>query len=296
MKNNVSKRKGIVLAGGHGTRLNPITVCLSKQLLPVYDKPMVYYAVSYLMHAGINSIMIISTPRHIHLYQTLLSDGSKWGVEFTYATQDQPKGIADAFRIGKKFIGTSPVALALGDNIFFGGNFLDTLNTASSRSAGATILLKEVNNPNQYGVAKYACDGHLEKIIEKPTSFISQDAVTGLYFFDNSVCDRAAELKLSARGELEITDINQLYIDSGELNAEKLDKQCFWFDSGSPSGLLDASSNVHEFQTKNRTIVGSPELVAYQKGWITRQDLVTYCENLFASEYSEKLQKIVKSL
>lgn len=287
--------KGIVLAGGSGTRLYPITKGVSKQLLPIFDKPMVYYPISVLMMAGIRDILIISTPYDLPLFRRLLGSGSEMGVRFTYAEQAQPNGIAEAFIIGRDFIGNDDVALILGDNIFHGAGFDRMLRRAVesvSEEHRATIFGYKVDHPERYGVVSFDSEGRATEIIEKPTEPRSNYAVTGLYFYPNSVVDIASTITPSARGELEITTINQSYLERGELNVEIMDRGFAWLDTGTHDSLAEASIFVEVIEKRQGIKIGSPEEVAFRNGWISREELHAIAEPMRANQYGQYLLKL----
>ena len=277
--------KGIILAGGSGTRLYPATLAINKQLLPVYDKPMVYYPLSVLMLAGIREILLISTPEHLPFYQRLLGDGSDWGIRIEYVIQEQPVGLADAFILGRDFVGRDRVALILGDNLFFGHGLSAELIEAAARTEGATIFTYYVKEPSQYGVVKFDDSGQAIDIVEKPIKFLSNWAVTGLYFYDNAVLDIAATLCPSARGELEITDVNRRYLELAKLHVVKLGRGYAWLDTGTHDALLEASEFVRTIQRRQGLQVGCPEEIAFTKGFISSDQLrglaVRYCETAY---------------
>ncbi|MGH7156267.1 MAG: glucose-1-phosphate thymidylyltransferase RfbA [Acetobacteraceae bacterium] len=260
--------KGIILAGGSGTRLHPATLAASKQLLPVYDKPMVYYPLSTLMLAGIRDILVISTPGDLPQFRRLLGDGSRFGVQFAYAVQPRPEGIAQAFLIGRDWIAGEPCALALGDNLIHADQLSSVLHDAVARDQGATVFAYQVRDPERYGVVSFDTAGRAVAIIEKPTEPQSNWAVTGLYFYDRHVTELAASIRPSARGELEITDLNRIYLESGALRVEKLSRGCAWLDAGTPDSLLQASTFVQTIQSRTGMLVGCPEEVAYRMGFI----------------------------
>lgn len=287
--------KGIVLAGGSGTRLYPITKGVSKQLLPIFDKPMVYYPISVLMMAGIRDILIISTPYDLPLFKRLLGSGSEMGVRFTYAEQPQPNGIAEAFIIGRDFIGNDDVALILGDNIFHGAG-LDKLLERAARSVTneqrATIFGYKVDNPERYGVVAFDDMGRATEIVEKPTEPRSDYAVTGLYFYPNSVVDIASTITPSARGELEITTVNQTYLERGELNVEIMERGFAWLDTGTHDSLAEASIFVEVIEKRQGIKIGSPEEIAFRNGWISREELHAIAEPMRGNQYGKYLLKL----
>jgi glucose-1-phosphate thymidylyltransferase len=285
--------KGIILAGGSGTRLYPATLAINKQLLPIYDKPMVYYPLSVLMLAGIRDILLISTREHLPFYQRLLGDGSAWGIKLDYIIQEKPIGLAHAFILGRNFVGEDRVALILGDNLFYGHGLSAELARASARKDGATIFAYSVNDPSQYGVVKFDKDERPIDIVEKPQQFLSNWAVTGLYFYDNAVLDIAASLRPSARGELEITDINRRYMELGRLQIVKLGRGYAWLDTGTHDALLDAAQFVRSIQHRQGLIVGSPEEIAYTKGFITADDLRRLAAQYGNSAYGRYLHWLV---
>jgi glucose-1-phosphate thymidylyltransferase len=289
MSNNY---KGIVLAGGSGTRLHPITKGVSKQLLPVYDKPMIYYPISVLMLAGIKEILVISTPDDMSGYQRLLGDGSDFGVEIEYAIQPSPDGLAQAFLIGENFIGDSNVALVLGDNIFYGQNFTTNLKAATSKENGATIFGYHVKDPERFGVVDFDTDGKVTSIEEKPTNPKSNFAVTGLYFYDNDVIEIAKAIKPSARGELEITDINNAYQNRGDLTVELLGRGFAWLDTGTHDSLIEAGQFVQTVEHRQGLKVACLEEIAFHQGWITKDKLLKQAEALKKTNYGEYLAKV----
>lgn len=284
--------KGIVLAGGSGTRLYPITKSISKQIIPVYDKPMIYYPVSILLLAGIKEILIISTPQDIHLYQNLLGDGSSLGVRFEYAIQPSPDGLAQAFLIGEEFIGDDSVCMVLGDNIFYGYNLSNMLKEAAALKDGAIVFGYYVNDPERYGVAEFNAEGKVLSIEEKPEKPKSNYAVTGLYFYSNDVVKKAKSLKPSARGELEITDLNKLYLAEGRLNVQLMGRGVAWLDTGTHDSLLEASNFIATIQNRQGLQVACLEEIAYNYGYINREQLLKLAEPLKKNFYGQYLIKI----
>ena len=287
-----SNFKGIVLAGGSGTRLHPITKGTSKQLLPVYDKPMIYYPISVLMLSGIREILIISTPEDLPGYKRLLGDGSNFGIKFEYAIQQSPDGIAQAFLIGEEFIGNSNVALILGDNIFYGQNFSSILNAASSKKNGATIFGHYVKDPGRFGVINFCNNGEVSSIEEKPKNPKSNYAVTGLYFYDNDVIEIAKSIKPSSRGELEITDINNKYLNRGTLTAELLGRGFTWLDTGTYDSLIEAGQFVQTIEHSQGLKIACLEEIAFHQGWITKDKLIVYAEEFNKTSYGKYLYKV----
>jgi glucose-1-phosphate thymidylyltransferase len=287
--------KGIILAGGTGTRLYPVTTVVSKQLLPVFDKPMIYYPLSTLMLAGIRDILVISTPQDQHLFQRLLGDGSEMGLRFSYATQESPRGLADAFIVGREFVGQDSVALVLGDNIFYGHGLPEMLSSAASRRRGATIFGYVVNTPEQYGVVELAPSGHAVSIEEKPKQPKSNVAVTGLYFYDNDVLDIAASVKPSVRGELEITDVNRAYLERGDLFVEVLGRGFAWLDTGTHASLVEASHFVQILEQRQGTRIACPEEIALRQGYISLEAFEKAARKSGKSSYGEYLMSVGRS-
>jgi len=288
------KRKGIILAGGSGTRLYPVTHTISKQLLPVYDKPMIYYPLTTLMLGGIQEILIISTPQDLPQFENLLGDGSQWGLKLSYKEQPSPDGLAQAFILGEDFIGDDLSTLILGDNIFYGHDLEHLLHSANTRESGATVFAYHVNDPERYGVAAFNTDNQVISLEEKPQNPKSNYAVTGLYFYDQKVVELANHLKPSARGELEITDLNKLYLDSNELFVEMMDRGYAWLDTGTHDSLLDASQFISTIENRQGLKVACPEEIAYRKQWITKTDLTDLAKPLMKNQYGEYLLKLTK--
>ena len=284
--------KGIILAGGEGTRLYPITKAVSKQLLPVYDKPMIYYPLSMLMLAGIRDILVITTPRSTPDFRELLGDGSQWGVALHHAAQPSPDGIAQAFLIGRAFIGDAPCALALGDNVFHGHGLTEKLLSASSRRRGATIFGYQVPDPHRFGVVTFDEHGRATSIEEKPARPRSHWAVTGLYFYDNDVVRIAADIEPSARGELEISDVNARYLERGDLHVERLGRGFAWFDSGTHDSLVDAAGFVRTIEKRQNQRIAVPEEIAFLNGWISREELAALGRRLGRNGYGEYLSRL----
>ena len=287
------QRKGIVLAGGSGSRLYPVTQNISKQLLPVYDKPMIYYPLSTLMLGGIQDILIISTPDDTPRFKSLLGDGSQWGVSFQYKVQSSPDGLAQAFLLGEEFIGDNPSALILGDNIFYGHNLQKLLQSADQRETGATVFAYHVQDPERYGVAKFGVNNQVISLEEKPAKPKSNFAVTGLYFYDDKVVDFAKSLKPSSRGELEITDLNKLYLAEKNLNVEIMDRGYTWLDTGTHDSLLDAGQFISTIENRQGLKVCCPEEVSYRNDWIDKAQLEKLAQPLIKNQYGKYLMKIL---
>jgi glucose-1-phosphate thymidylyltransferase len=285
--------KGIILAGGSGTRLYPATLAINKQLLPVYDKPMVYYPLSVLMLAGIRDILLISTPEHLGFYRNLLGDGSDWGIRLDYVVQDKPIGLAHAFVLGRKFVGDDRVALILGDNVFYGHGLSAELADAAARGEGATVFAYHVSEPSQYGVVKFDETDRPIDIVEKPKQFLSNWAVTGLYFYDNAVLDIAAGLRPSARGELEITDVNRRYLELNKLHVVRLGRGYAWLDTGTHAALLEAAEFVRTIQDRQGLLVGCPEEVAYLQDFISAESLHKLAAKYSKTAYGRYLQRLI---
>ena len=289
-----SPLKGIILAGGSGSRLHPVTRGVSKQLIPIYNKPMVYYPLSALMLAGIRDVLVITTPHEQDGFRRLLGDGSQLGMAISYAAQPKPDGLAQAFIIGKEFVGRSRVALALGDNIFHGAHFSDDLRRASERTSGATVFAYQVRDPERYGVVEFGTDGRAVSLEEKPRAPRSHWAVTGLYFYDNGVVDIAAGLKPSPRGELEITDVNRRYLDNGQLHVERLARGTAWLDTGTHTALMQASSYVQAVEERQGLMVACVEEIAYRMGYIGVDQLVALARAMGTSSYGTYLMHVVE--
>jgi len=288
-------RKGIILAGGSGTRLYPITQAVSKQLMPVYDKPMIYYPLSTLMLSGIRDILIISTPQDTPRFSDLLGDGAQWGLNIQYQIQPSPDGLAQAFVLGRNFIGNAPSSLILGDNIFYGHDLVKQLESASARTNGATVFAYHVHDPERYGVVEFNDKFRALSIEEKPLKPRSNYAVTGLYFYDNTVCDVAAEIKPSPRGEYEITDVNKRYLENKSLNVEIMGRGFAWLDTGTHESLLEASSFIATLQKRQGLMVACPEEIAYRQGWITAEEVAALAKPLAKNGYGQYLQKLIKA-
>ena len=291
MKNN---RKGLILAGGSGTRLYPVTQSISKQLLPIYDKPMIYYSLSTLMLAGIRDILLISTPQDIPRFEALLKDGSQWGINIQYCVQNSPDGLAQAFILGESFIGNHHSTLVLGDNIFYGHNFNQLLLNAKNREEGATIFTYHVHDPQRYGVAEFDGQNKVVSLEEKPSQPKSNYAVTGLYFYDQNVAKMAKTLKLSKRNELEITDLNQLYLDQNQLYVEVMGRGYAWLDTGTHESLLEASQFIATLENRQGLKVACPEEIAYRQNWITANELEAMAAPLLKNGYGQYLKRILQ--
>lgn len=291
---NATNRKGIILAGGSGTRLHPATLSVSKQLLPVYDKPMIYYPLSTLLLAGIRDILIISTPQDTPRFEQLLGNGHQWGINLSYAVQPSPDGLAQAFTIGADFIGNNPSALVLGDNIFYGHDFQSLLLSADQRSSGASVFAYHVHDPERYGVAEFDDSGRVLSLEEKPAVPKSSYAVTGLYFYDNQVVDLARELKPSVRGELEITDLNNLYLQQQQLQVEIMGRGYAWLDTGTHDSLLEASQYIATMERRQGLKVACPEEICYRAGWISAEQVERLAQPMLKNGYGKYLQNLLK--
>ena len=290
----MKNRKGIILAGGSGTRLYPLTIAISKQIMPVYDKPMIYYPLSVLMQAGIKEILIISTPRDIEVFKDLLGDGSQWGMNFEYKVQEKPNGLAEAFIIGEDFIGDDNVAMILGDNMFYGNDLEETLKNANEREDEATIFGYYVKDPRRYGVVEIDENGNAVSIVEKPENPKSNYAVPGLYFYTNDVIEIAKNVKPSDRGELEITTVNDEYMKLGKLKVEKLGRGMAWFDTGTHDALIETASFVQTIQKRQGLIISCPEEIAYEKGWITAKELSVLADKYMKTDYGKHLKDLAE--
>lgn len=287
-------RRGMILAGGLGTRLYPLTLAISKQLLPIYDKPMIYYPLTTLMMSGVREVLIISTPRDLPMYKDLLGNGDAWGIKIDYKEQPHPGGLAQAYLLGEKFVAGDPSALVLGDNVFYGSQFADLLERSSHLADGARVFAYRVRDPRAYGVVAFDENGRAYDIEEKPNDPKSNYAVVGLYFYDGTASERAKTLTPSARGELEITDLNRLYMAEGKLEVEVMPRGFAWLDTGTNEGMMEASSFIEAIQKRQGVIVGCPEEVAFDRGWIGERELAAAAEKMKSSEYGDYLRMILK--
>lgn len=293
LQRNNTNRKGIILAGGSGTRLYPVTQVVSKQLLPVYDKPMVYYPLGTLMLAGMRDVLVISTPQDLPRFEQLLGDGSQWGMNISFKVQPSPDGLAQAFNLGESFVGNHPSALVLGDNLFYGNDFHKLLNSADSRTSGATVFAYHVHDPERYGVAEFDVDSKVVSLEEKPKHPKSNYAVTGLYFYDRDVVEIAKSIKPSARGELEITDVNKVYLQRGNLNVEVMGRGYTWLDTGTHESLLEAGQFISTIENRQGLKVCCPEEIAYRQGWINAAQLEKLAQPMVKNGYGQYLLQIL---